>query len=245
MITGEQAKDILRVQRPAVREGEDPEVREALHTVEQDPGLRVWWGEHQGKDASIRAALREISVPAGLADRICAGRPRKIVPFPSGRRWLWAAAAMVALTISVWIVWLERTPIDEFSAYRNRMARAAVREYRMSLTTNDLGVIQQYLAKQQAPTGYRLAPAVAALPSLGCGVVRWQNHPVSMLCFDLGKQELLWLFVADVKAVRGAPKSAQPAVASVGRLATAAWSDGRLVYVLAVIGDRRQLERFL
>jgi len=245
MISVEQARDILRIRRPGRPVEADPELREALLLVEQDEGLRRWWVEHQRHDGAVRAALNAIPVPAGLAERIRERGARKTIAFPGVGRWLWAAAAAIVLAISVWMVWWQVTPHEGFTAYRNRMARAAVREYRMSLSTNDAGVIQRYLAREQAPAGYRLASAVQALPSLGCGVVRWQNRPVSMLCFDRGNQELLWLFVTEAGAVPGAPSTDRPVFAPVGRLSTASWSDGRYLYVLALVGERRQLERYL
>lgn len=245
MISLEQARDILRISRPGSPDEADLELREALRLVQEEEALRRWWMEHQRHEVAVRTALNTIPVPAGLAARIRAREARNVVAFPGVGRWLWAAAAVILLAISVSVVWWQATPHEGFTAYRNRMARAAVREYRMSLTTNDAGAIQRYLAREQAPADYKLASAVQALPSLGCGVIRWQNRPVSMLCFDRGNQELLWLFVTEAGVVPGAPSTDLPVFAPVGRLSTASWSDGRHLYVLALVGERRQLERYL
>jgi hypothetical protein len=245
MITCEQAKAILSTRRPGSPAATDPELVEALRLAEREPDLRRWWEERQRFDAGVRAVLQAIPVPPDLAGRILAGRPAPTLRLPAPRRWVWALAAAAVFTLAGWLVWWSLPSGPQFPTYRNRMARVALREYRMDIQTNDLSAIQGFLARNQAPADYTLTPPMRALPGLGCGVVRWQNQPVSMVCFDRGQGQILWLFVAENTAVAGAPKSRQPVFDSVGRLATAAWSDGRHLYLLAAVGDRQVLEKFL
>lgn len=249
MITPEQAKEILSMARPGHADPEDADQQEALRLAALDPELRRWWEEHQRLDASLRTALHSIPVPARLADRIVAGRPsatrRFPLPFPRPRRWHWGLAAAAVLALAAWLIWLSFPAAPRFPVYRDRMARAALRDYRMDLQTNNLAAVQRYLAQRGAPAEYALSPPLQALPGLGCGVLRWQNQPVSMICFDRGGGQLLWLFVAPRGAVAGAPAGREPVFGSVGRLTTAAWSEGPLCYLLATVGEQPILERYL
>lgn len=246
MITREQAKEILSTRQPGQPETADAELAEALRLTERDSALRQWWEEHQRFDARVRAALQSIPVPPDLAGRIIAGRPAPTLRLPPPRRWLWGlAAAAAVVAFAAWLVWWSQPAGPQFPTFRIRMARNALREYRMDIQTNDLAAIQQFLAQNRAPAQYALKPAMQALPGLGCGVLRWQNQPVSMICFDRGQGQILWLFVAERGAVAGAPAGREPVFASVGRLSTAAWSEGELVYLLAAVGDRQLLEKFL
>lgn len=247
-MTHDQVKDALRLQRAGCVDTSDAEVAEALRLVAAEPGLRAWWEEQQQFDRGVRAALEGLPVPEGLEAAILAGRtPARVVRFPDRRRWLWmgaAAAAAVVISMVGSVLWGRGTRTSEWDTFRNRMARAALREYRMTLTTNDLGVIQGYLAQAGAPAAYELPVGVKGLPGLGCGVVRWQDRPVSMVCFDLGRKRILWLFVAEQASVRGAPVSNETRSERWGQLATTAWSDGRHVYLMAMIGEPSQLRPY-
>jgi hypothetical protein len=249
MITPEQAKEILSIARPDRAGPEEADVREALRLVELDPGLRRWWEAHQHLEATVRTALQSIPVPAQLAERILAGRPpatrRLPLPLPRPRRWLWGLAAAAVFALAAWLFWSSLPAAPRFPVYRDRMARAALRDYRMDFQTNDLAAVQRYLAQRGAPAGYALSPSLRALPGLGCGVLRWQDQPVSMICFDRGEGQLLWLFVTEQRAVAGAPAGREPVFASVGRLVTAAWSEGSLFYLLATVGEEPALKRYL
>ncbi len=245
MITREQAKEILSTRRPGQPEAADAEQAEALRLTERDSELRQWWEEHQRFDAGVRAALQSIPVPPDLAGRIIAGRAASTLRLPTTRRWLWGLAAAAVVAFAAWLVWWSQPAGPQFPTFRIRMGRNALREYRMDIQTNDLAAIQRFLAQNRAPAQYALTPAMQALPGLGCGVLRWQNQPVSMICFDRGQSQILWLFVAERGAVAGAPAGREPEFAAVGRLSTAAWSQGDFVYLLAAVGDRQLLEKFL
>lgn len=247
-MTREQAKEILSTGRASASAGTDPVWLEAIRLAERDAVLREWWAGRQRFNTEVSAAFRRIEVPPDLAQRILAGRPGKVVQFPRVQRRWWAAAiAAIAaiLVLGAWLLWVGLPRGPQFQDFRHRMARAALRDYRMDIQTNDLDAIQRYLAQHRAPATYVLSPRLEALPGLGCGIMRWQNRPVSMVCFDLGGGEILWLFVAEPDALAGAPARGEAAFASVGRLATAAWRAGDHVYLLMAVGTQDLVKRFL
>src|SRR5439155_15298022 len=120
-----------------------------------------------------------------------------------------------------------------FSAYRNRVVRAAQRGYAMDIVTTNLNEIRQFLAAHEAHSDYPLSAALEKLPGDGCAVLRWHNKKIAMVCFDLGNHRDLYLFVISRSDVPSAPDAADPEFARVGRLMTASWSAKGKTYILA------------
>jgi hypothetical protein len=92
------------------------------------------------------------------------------------------------------------------------------------------------LGKSQAPTEFNLPAGLQGRPALGCRVVEWNGHKVSLLCFELENRRMAHLLVVDRSALRDPPGSA-PQYARFGKIATAAWSQGERVYLLASQGS--------
>jgi hypothetical protein len=239
----EEAQDILRIQHPQAPSPGDAELAAARELVRHDPELADWWEQQRAFDGAMRQALAGIPVPAGLAERIVRDHSRRLRVHWWHRPIIWAAAASVALLAGVWHVRHSRE--DEFAAFSIRMARAALRDYRMEIQTNDLAAIRGYLASRSAPADYQLRARLDQLPGLGCGIVRWRNQPVSMICLDRGQKQILWLFVADPKTVPGAPTGAEPAYRQVGGLAVAVWNDGHRLYLAGALGSPEGLRQYL
>ena len=115
------------------------------------------------------------------------------------------------------------------------MVSAAVRVYGMDLTTNDMTQLRQFIAQRGAPADYELTKGLEKLPLLGGGLLRWRGNPVSMVCFDRGGNNMLFLFVTKRSALKDPPSSAEPGpeLAQVDGLMTASWTRGDDSYVLA------------
>jgi hypothetical protein len=128
--------------------------------------------------------------------------------------------------------------------------RTALRTYGMDLETNDVAQIRTYLAQHQAPADYVLPKKMEPTPSVGCGVLRWQDQPVAMVCFRTGKplapgaKSDLFLFVIDRKSLPNLRATKVPEFASVNKLVTASWIEGDRVYLLAGF-DEESLRRRL
>ncbi len=240
----QQARQTLGFYRPGVDDA-DPQFAEALAFTKGDPELRRWFDEHCALYTAVRAKFGEIPVPAELRGRILTGR--KIVypvvwwrnPFA-----LAAVAAVVVLAAVAGFLFQSRVPAN-FGGFRQSMARAVSGEYKMMLETNDLNQIRDFLAKNQAQADYKLTPALEKTPAEGCSILNWHGHKVSLLCFDLGNDNDLWLFVIDRTALPDAPVTESPQFTSIGKMATASWSQGDKTYLLAVVGDEERLRKYL
>jgi hypothetical protein len=242
-----QAREILRRYRPGVGEDQDTEMSEALTQIKHDPELRSWFDQQQAFTAQVRHQLGRIEPPTYLRARILRGRRSLPVPAWWRRPGMLALAAGFALLICWAGFWLPHRAQNTLSLYRVRMAKVALREYdrNMDLVSTDLEQIRNYLRGHGAPADYELGPTLEKLPGMGCALLKWQNQPVSLVCFQLNAKNPLWLFVIDRNALPDAPATAEPEYAQVGKLATATWTRQGRTYLLACVGDPQQLKQYL
>jgi hypothetical protein len=227
-----EAKAILLLYRPGVGDELDPQMAAALSLARSEPELAKWFAEHCKFQAAMRVKLRSVTPPPELLGRILA--ERKVIRPPLWRRtpvWLAAAAAFVVL-LGVAFALLRPPPPDRFADFRARMVRTALREYRMDIVTNDMAQVRAFLAARGAPADYEVTPGLAKLPLTGGGLLQWRGHPVSMVCFDRGDREMLFLFVMDGAAAKDAPP-AMPQAEQVNKLSTLSWTQDGKAYLLA------------
>ena len=241
------AKEILLRYRPSTNDASDQEFAEALVQAERDPELGRWFAQHQAFHNAIRDQFKQLPVPAGLKEDILAGyRPAVI------RVW-WqqpvfqslAAAAAIVLLIGVAFFWSQPREERSFAAFQNRVVRNAQRGYVMDITTTNLSEVRQYLATQGAHADYVLPAPLEKLPGDGGAVLRWHNKTVSMVCFDLGNHNDLFLFVVSRADLPDAPSASEPQFTKIGKLTAASWSTGDRTYVLAGPGDEQFVRRYL
>jgi len=235
-MTPTQAKQILLLYRPGTQDGEDPEVAEALKLAEEDPALREWFAEHQAFQTAVRAKFQEIRAPEQL--RIALSRSQKVVrpPLQFWQRPLWiAAAAIFVALLMLTALYLRPAIPDRFAFYRESMVSAAVRMYGMDIETKDPNQLRQFIAQRGAPADYDLTKRLAKLQLKGGGLLRWRGNPVTMVCFDRGTGDTLFLFVMKRSALKDPPaQNAQAAsLAQVDGLMTASWTNGADTYLLA------------
>ena len=243
-MTFAEAKQILLVYRRGIDDAAEPQTAEALALASRDPELGGWFQQHCAFQDAMRAKLREIELPAQLKVRILA--QRKVIPLPTWWRrpaWL-AAAACLALLIGLASLWFRPAKADEFANFQARMVSTALREYRMDIVTNEMSQVRQFMAARGAPADYVVGPGLSRLQLTGGGLLRWRNHPVSMVCFDRGDRQMLYLFVMDRSALKDPPPST-PRVTQVRELVAASWSQGDKTYVLAGPEEPDFLRKYL
>lgn len=253
MMTTQQAKQILLAYRPWADDAQDPEMAAALALCRTDAELAKWFAEHCATQTALRARLRGIKAPEGLAQQIISEQQAQVRSRSEGRRRLVAMLACGAIIISGWLIWKSAlsAPREDlsFDGYRNRMARTALRAYGMDLETNDVAVIRAHLAANQAPVDDAIPAALSQTPSVGCGVLRWQNKPVAMLCYRTGKalppgmKSDLILFVARQADVPGSTALHEVKLDKVSEWFTASWTAGDKVYLLAAFDEAELRKR--
>lgn len=237
-MTREEAKALLIDWKPpaAPPGGADPALQRALELAQSDPELRAWFEAHKAFQSAASRALRELPVPPDLAEQIVARRKIARPAFGGFGRLLAVAASLAILAVVVSLVFTGRskpaaTDRADFETFRNRMVRAAAREYRMDIITNDLAAIRNFLAQNKAPADFELPPSLAALPPAGAGLLSWQGDRVSMVCLQ-GNQGMLYLFITPTESLEdGGPPA--PQSAEVATLSTVSWTRDNRAYVLA------------
>ena len=231
-MTREEAKRILLLYRPGQAGDEDPEFVQALALAAQDAELGRWFDEHRRFQEAMRARLKQIEPPPALREALLA--QDKVVRIPSWKlnpAWL-AAAAAIVLFIGLVSFWPASQPPDRFADYQAMMVSKATLQYGMEFRTHDKDKLRKLIASKGAPADYTLTRGLEKLPLTGGGSLQWRSNPVSMVCFDRGSNNMVFLFVMKTAAVKDPPPE-QPRLRKVSSLMTASWTRGDNTYVLA------------
>jgi hypothetical protein len=246
-----EAKKILALYRPGSIDAADSKMAEALEAAQRDPELAAWFEQQCAVFNIIRAKLKEIPVPQDLKRRIILEKPApgRIIALPVAIRLLAAAAAIVAL-VAVASSWFS-TPRENISdTFRRRMAAKALRGYNMDFFTADQDKMRAEFSALKAPVDYVLSTNLTRLPGEGGAVFLFDNHQVEMLClYDgtdaQGKKNELWVFITGKSSIPNAPPPGKTEIVPEGELMTATWTKGDKVYLLAVNGDAKALQKYL
>jgi uncharacterized membrane protein YbaN (DUF454 family) len=241
----QQIKENLMLYRAGTQDENDPEMTTALREAARDPELQAWLNQQQAFNLIVRDRLRHIQAPSDLKERILAHRApvQKILWWK--RPEFLAMAAMIVLLfclVSYWVTFKDQYRLADL---RLRMAKYALTRYRMDIATNDMSVIRTFLTAKGGHGDYVMPTGLGKLPGAGCALLSWQNRPVSLVCFRLGPKDLVWLFVIDRTALSDPPPTSQTQFEPVGKLMTAAWTQNGKTYLLAGIGDKSLIQRFL
>lgn len=237
-MNNEEAKLILQAYRPGGQDANDPQFREALEQAQRDPELARWFANEQALDSRISAKLKaSVTPPAHLKSQLLA--QRKIVrPVAWWRQpaWQLAAAACVALLVTIAAVWLKPGHSPGFAQYRNEMAEFAGHKLdRLDLMSHDVAEVRRWLSQKESHGDLVIPAGLDGRPSLGCRLLEWKGQKVSLICFELANKQVAHLLVIDRTALKGAPTES-PVFNQVGDVATVSWSRGDKTYVVASKG---------
>lgn len=213
----------------------DPEVAQALALARQDPTLQQWLAREQECQGAIRAKMRGIRVPADLKDRILAAPKVSRPQFRRSNTLLATAAAFTILFAAAALVWTSRDAGPRFAQFQSRMVSTVLRQYRMDVASEDMAAVRDHMVKNGAPADYLLTRGLEGVPLAGGGFLRWQNQPVSMLCFYRKQTpqdtEMIYLFVLRASGLKDPPPPT-PRVGQMSGMTTVTWTAGENVYLL-------------
>ncbi|MDB6034633.1 MAG: hypothetical protein JWM16_4971 [Verrucomicrobiales bacterium] len=239
-----EAKRILLLYRPHSVESDNRELAQALELARQDDELREWFEAHCAFQKTVHQKLCQLPVPADLKERILSERKIIQVHWWQHPGWL-AAAAAILLLAAFGPMLFSRERLDKFDDYRNRMVGSALRHYGMEIVTNNLEQVRQFMVQHGSPADYQVPKPLTQLKVTGGGRLEWRSNPVSMVCFDRGSGQMLFLFVMNQAAVKDAPSRPAPELKQVSKLATASWTKGGKTYLLAGEGELAALQSYL
>jgi len=187
-------------------------------------------------DANISAAMHEVPVPEGLAERLLIGLVNNQAEATVGaktvsRRWALAYGGLAATAAGLMVaVWLGSRPAEHVS--EQCVLDEAIRSFNLGF--DEPGHL---LSEKPAPAEHPLSRVVLRIRG-----TRWRHLEGFLghrgLVYDLpgpaGARASLYVVAQDVEGLGTAP-SLRP-FTTAGRCATA-WSEGGLLYVLVVQGD--------
>jgi hypothetical protein len=230
----EEAQFILHAYRANGEDANDPQFEEALALVRSDPELARWFAHEQILDAAISARIHSMSPPPDLTTQLLLAR-KVIRPRPWWRKPAWvAAAASIALLISAASLWLlRRSGETDFASFRATMIEASLDMTKhIDVMGLDADELKRWLIEHRGQAGFVLPPGLADKGIIGCKVLEWHGHRVTLLCLKFGGKHVD-VFVVNESDLPGVSLSATPHFASEHGLTTATWRREGKIYFLA------------
>jgi anti-sigma factor RsiW len=242
----QQARLILQAYRPGDADKTDPHFSEALQETTRNPALARWFAEEQAFDRAMAAHLESVPAPFGLKTRILA----RAAPPASSRKMSWAVGlatlgAFLFLVGQLIGLWRSFAPA---SGTQQNYAREMVSFVRLDppleMESKDLGTIKNWLTKNKS-IPLEVPSRLAVLEPVGCRVLSFRGHDVTLICFHRDGDRIAHLFVVDRAAFPKLKPGAGPIFSSEGEWTTASWAEKDRVYMIAVQGDAAAVQRYL
>jgi len=233
-MTKEEAKRILAAYRPGDEDRPESYFAEALKKTEDDAELARWFAEEREFDRAVAGHLSSVPAPFGLKTRILAN----MAPCTGKKlRWLapLTAAATAALLVLVLVVSASRGSgqhSGSVSDYEQEMMSFIKLPPPLELESLEIGPIKQWIAERKAPLS-EIPPGIAAVETMGCRILSFRGHPVSLICFCHG-QTVAHLFIVDRTALPGLKAGKPPVLSSQADWTIATWADQHYAYMVAV-----------
>jgi hypothetical protein len=245
-MTEQEARLILQSYGPAVEDPNDPQFAEALRMAAENPELARWWEEEQAFDRAMATHLEAMPAPYGLKTRILA---QAAAPTTSRfARWivgLAGAAALLFLLAQVADVWRNAAPrAGALPDYASEMVSFIKVPPSLELMSDNLGAIQGWLARKDAVLP-DVPARLAILDPVGCRVLSFRGHDVTLICFQRGGDRLAHLFVVDRAALPHVQPGDRVVFQREGEWMTATWMENDHVYTIAVQGDEAAAQHYL
>jgi hypothetical protein len=231
----EQARLILSAYRHTGEDASDPFFAEALEQARVDPELARWFAEERRFDQSMTKTLRAQEPPEHLRQTLLLGN--KVVSLHQ-KRPLWAQpvtwfalAAALAIFLGLGILSHQsRQPsLGEFA--REIIGLAESGKITLGKMGNNPDDLKSWLATHGSPHDFTIPAGLRGYPGVGCQTYVVNGAKVSLMCFMLGKDQMVHLFVVDENALKDAPGTTPSFMREHGKVA-ATWSAGGKTYLL-------------
>src|SRR4030095_15065448 len=200
-MTKEEAKKILAAYRPGDQDRLESDFAEALQETERDADLARWFAEEREFDRAVAAHFNSVPVPFGLKTRILGN----MTPRATKSRWvaaLAAAAATLFLLTQLLSVWRgSGQHSGSLSDYQEEMMSFVKLEPPLEMQSLEIGPIKQWITERKAPLA-EIPPGIAAVETMGCRILSFRGHPVTLICFCHG-QTVAHLLMVDRDALPG------------------------------------------
>ena len=230
----EQARLILRACRPGGQDASDPLFAEALEMARVDPELAAWLAEERRFDEAMTEALQALEPPKHLRQALgtqALSRRSTTAQRAWPASWL-ALAAALALFLGLSLLFQQgEPPMTGEQIAREVIELAASGKIALGKFSNNPDDLQSWLAARGSPHGFAIPAGLRAYPGIGCQTYLMGGAKVSLICFRLGKDEVIHLFVVDEDALKNAPGKLPSIIRDQDKVA-ATWSAGGKTYVL-------------
>lgn len=244
-MNNQEARLILSAYRPAGQDSANPRFQEALKQAKRDPELAAWFARECRIDATLGGKVRESSqAPPHLKGAILAAtRMTRSTPWFQRPVWITSAAALVIGALILFVLFMPKSGQAEFVAFQREMSEfLGSKEFRLDHMTPSATEARRWLADRRVD--FVMPAKLESQPTMGCRVIDWQGHKVSLICFKLDGGETVHLFTVERGALRAAPAT-EPQFSVAGRYTTAGWSHGDKVHLIASSRGESALKKVL
>jgi hypothetical protein len=240
----EEIRKILAVSRPGNQDAADPVIAQALEQAEQNPALLSWFHREQDFDRFFSEALLGTPLPSGLKARLLGAQELATVRRLRRSRSLAWAVAGIAVGVALFSSWYGLfQPATSLADFRGEMVSFIRVTPSLELESSDLERIKIWLDSAGAPASVALPEGLQALKPIGCRVLSFRGHRVTLICFRRTQGRLVHLFVDNDETLAGL--RSEPVFASEGNWTTAAWEENGQSYLLAAEGNEDLLRQYL
>lgn len=239
----EDARLIFSAYRPHGQDATDPVFAAALEAAKNDPKLAQWLAAQQEFDRAVAGRLRAVVVPADLKAKILAGAAvrRRRAGWPAPR--LLALAAMLAVFFGLGGLWMGQA--DGLAGWQKNglavLSGVVAGQETFDLPQPDAAQLTAWLRDHGVPQ----PAALGGKTPLGCKMIAWDGHTMSLVCFNLGGGELVHLFTTDRAGLAGVPRDGPPRIVREGAWTVAMWNEAGKTLMLATDKGEAPLRRVL
>ena len=252
----ERAKELLKSIHTCQESGCQEDCDAACVMLEKDPELQGWFESEFGSwsevDSVIAAKMECCDAPAGLKEKCKTTQLTRTGPRGLLRFLVPATAAAALLIVGFFVLGRDGNTGTEVkpllvvhsgadaTAFRSDTSTfVSTRAFSLQHEGTKVEDMKTWLEKQGGPVG-AIRPCIDCKDGLGCAVLAWGEHEVSMICIKdtkCGGDGVVHIFVIERSAFEDSEVDTLVArQTGSGELDTGGWADDDKVYLM--VGDQ-------